>query len=143
MTPRRAKAKKELVLGFYGQIEDDGRVIYSESGWTDFSDQDIANVKLTGIRLQKSLPAVGYRDAHEERLLINQVWSDPNGFEIVDYGKSTSTAYFTVMFESDMKADIKIDMLYELVKAKKIRDGRVFADLTFRAFGGSKYLVEI
>lgn len=138
----KPKAKKELVLAFYGQ-EYDGRVIYAESRCCEFSDQDIENVKRTGVRLQCAIPTKKYRAAHEERLFRNQIWSDPNGFEIIDYGKSTATAFFTVMFESDMKADIKIDTLFSLVKAGKIREGRVFADLTFRSFGGSKYLVEI
>lgn len=134
--------KKELIIMFCGREDVQGRIQYTSSDWiSDFTEQEQETVRQSGIIINKT--GSDWRGNYYSKLIKNKIWDNPLGFEILDYAISTSTASFKIELEPDYYAYIKIDDICEIAKRGDIHDGKIFAKLTFRSFGGVKYLTEI
>lgn len=133
--------KKELVIMFIGREDNNGNIQYVSCDWLgDFTEQEQGNVRQTGIEINKT--GSDWRGSYHSKLIKNKVWDDPNGFTIISYAISTSTASFKIELEPNYYAYVKIDDLFEIAKRGDLHDGKIFAKLTFRSFGGVKYLTE-
>lgn len=131
--------KKDLLISFCYQGDDNPVYREYRYGMGHFDEKERETVLQTGIEVYKSVKTT-WND-HKYRLVKNKIWSNPSGFEIINYGYAASAAYFIIRLESDLEANIKLKEFFPLLK-DKVRDGRLFADLTFGSFGNARYLME-